>query len=56
MRNPSLSGKKYFYAIGQRCRAKGWSKDQGIQFYGIESAQPYAMIAYDAGYRGLRFN
>lgn len=56
MKNPSLRGKKYFYAIGQRCRAKGLSKDAGIQLYRLDQALPYAMIAYDAGYRGLRFN
>ena len=56
MRNIALSGKKYFYAIGQRVRAKGWSKDQGMEFYKIDSAQPYARIAYDAGFRGLSLN
>jgi hypothetical protein len=53
MKNPSLSGKKYFYAVGQRTRAKGWSKDQGMHFYKIDMAPPYAQIAYDAGFRGL---
>jgi hypothetical protein len=50
-----LTGKKYFYAIGQRSRAKGWTKDQGMEFYKIDAGSPYARIAYDAGYRGLRF-
>ena len=48
-----MSGKKYFYALGQSVRAKGLSKDQGIQLFRIESALPYALIAYDKGFRGL---
>lgn len=48
-----MSGKKYFYALGQRARAIGLTKDQGMIAYQIEAAQPYARIAYDAGYRGL---
>jgi hypothetical protein len=48
-----MSGKKYFYALGQSARAKGLSKDQGMALYAIESAQDYARIAFDAGYRGL---
>jgi hypothetical protein len=48
-----MSGKKYFYALGQRVRAKGLSKDAGIELYKIEAALPYARIAFDAGYRGL---
>jgi len=48
-----MSGKKYFYALGQHCRAKGLSKDQGMAKFRIESADPYARIAFDAGYRGL---
>ena len=48
-----MSGKKYFYALGQRARAKGMTKDQGMSLYSIESAQEYARIAFDAGYRGL---
>ena len=55
MKRVYKAGKKYFYAIGQRCRAKGLTKEQGIQLYKIESALPYALIAYDAGYRGLAF-
>jgi hypothetical protein len=50
-----MTGKKYFYALGQRVRAKGMTKDQGMIFYSIESAQDYARIAFDAGYRGLAF-
>jgi hypothetical protein len=48
-----MSGKKYFYALGQSARAKGLTKDQGMELYAIESAQDYARIAFDAGYRGL---
>jgi hypothetical protein len=51
-----MSGKKYFYALGQRARAKGMSKDQGMALYAIESGPNYARIAFDAGYRGLAFN
>jgi len=28
-----MSGKKYFYAVGQRARAKGMSKIQAEEFY-----------------------
>lgn len=50
-----MSGKKYFYALGQSCRARGLSKDEGMALYGVEAegVQPYARIAFDAGYRGL---
>jgi hypothetical protein len=48
-----MSGKKYFYALGQRTRANGLTKDQGMTMYAIEKAQFYARIAFDAGYRGL---
>jgi hypothetical protein len=48
-----MSGKKYFYALGQSARAKGFTKDQGMTLYCIESGAPYARIAFDAGYRGL---
>ena len=50
-----MSGKKYFYALGQSARAKGFSKDEGMALYHIESdgVLPYARIAFDAGYRGL---
>lgn len=51
-----MTGKKYFYALGQSARAKGMSKDQGMAFYSIDSALDYARIAFDAGYRGLAFN
>lgn len=50
-----MSGKNYFYSLGQSVRARGLSKTQGEALYGIESALPYARIAFDAGYRGLSF-
>lgn len=53
LRKIIMSAKKYFYALGQRCRAKGWTKIQGETFYHLESTQPYAMIYFDKGYRGL---
>ena len=48
-----MSGKKYFYAIGQSARSRGLTKIQGEEFYALDFALPYARIAYDAGYRGL---
>ena len=48
-----MTGKKYFYALGQRARAIGLTKSQGELLYSLENVQPYARIAYDAGYRGL---
>jgi len=48
-----MSGKKYFYALGQSARSKGLTKDQRIEFYCIEAGAPYARIAFDAGFRGL---
>ena len=50
-----MSGKKYFYALGQSARAKGLTKIQGEVVFHLETALPYARIAYDAGYRGLSF-
>lgn len=49
----NMTGKKYFYALGQSVRAKGLTKDQGMEFYRIETGLPYALIAFDAGFRGL---
>ena len=48
-----MSGKKYFYALGQRTRSLGWNKDEGMAFFCIEAGPHYARIAFDAGYRGL---
>ena len=53
MKRLRTAGNKYFYAIGQRVRAKGLSKDAGVLLYRIDAAPPYAMIAYDKGFRGL---
>lgn len=48
-----MSGKKYFYALGQSARARGLTKDQGIALFRLDVALPFALIAFDAGYRGL---
>lgn len=48
-----MTGKKYFYSLGQRTRAWGLTKDQGMAKYSIDAAAHYARIAFDAGYRGL---
>jgi len=48
-----MTGKKYFYGLGQSARARGFTKDEGMTLYRIEAALPYARIAFDAGYRGL---
>lgn len=48
-----MSGKKYFYAIGQSARARRLSKAFAESFHNIDTALPYARIAFDAGYRGL---
>ena len=45
-------GKKYFYALGQRARSLGLTKDQGMTNYGIPT-DGYAQIYFDLGYRGL---
>jgi hypothetical protein len=49
----NMTGKKYFYALGQSSRARGLTKDQGMEFHCIDAVAPYARIAFDAGYRGL---
>jgi hypothetical protein len=48
-----MSGKKYFYALGQSARARGMSKVSAENFYCVESMVDYARIAFDKGYRGL---
>jgi len=53
MKQTRNSGKKYFYAIGQSARARGVSKSYAEAYYMLDSAAPYARIAFDAGYRGL---
>lgn len=50
-----MTGKKYFYAIGQSARSKGLTKLQAELLYSIEDAHHYARIAFDAGYRGLSY-
>jgi len=47
-----MSGKKYFYACGQRARALGMSKVTAEEFY-CKGAYDYARIYFDKGYRGL---
>ena len=49
-----MSGKKYFYALGQSARARGINKLTAENLYCIESAPDYARIAFDKGFRGLR--
>lgn len=53
MKRVRNAGKKYFYALGQKCRAKGIGKEAGIELYKVNAALPYASIAFDAGFRGL---
>lgn len=48
-----MSGKKYFYALGQSARARGWTKAQGETYHQIDAAPDFARIAFDAGFRGL---
>jgi len=55
MKRKSMSGKKYFYSLGQSARSRGFTKDHGLELYKIDSAPPYARIAFDAGFRGLSF-
>jgi hypothetical protein len=55
MKRISFTGKKYFYALGQRVRSLGISKDKGMEFYKLESAPDYARIAFDKGFRGLSY-
>jgi hypothetical protein len=48
-----MSGKKYFYALGQSCRARGLTKGFAEEYYSINTVAHYARIAFDAGFRGL---
>ena len=50
---PRPSERSPHHALGQSVRARGLTKDQGMELYQIEAGEPYARIAYDAGYRGL---
>ena len=47
-----MTGKKYFYAMGQSARARGISKMTAETFY-LQGAPAYARIAFDKGFRGL---
>lgn len=47
------TGKKYFYALGQSARSRGWTKEQGVKYFALEKSLPYALIYFDKGYRGL---
>ena len=47
-----MTGKKYFYAMGQRARATGLSKAVAEDKY-TKGAPAYASIYFDKGYRGL---
>jgi len=53
MKQRKNAGSKYFYSIGQSARARGLSKASAEAYHMIETAAPYARIAFDAGYRGL---
>lgn len=48
-----MSGKKYFYALGQSARARGLTKVQAEALYRIDAALPHASIYFDKGFRGL---
>jgi hypothetical protein len=50
-----MSGKKYFYALGQRVRSMNLPKSVGESLYKLSSGPDYARIAFDAGFRGLAF-
>ena len=47
-----MTGKKYFYAMGQRARAMGLTKASAETKY-TTGALAYASIYFDKGYRGL---
>lgn len=47
-----MTGKKYFYAMGQRARALGMTKMSAEIKY-TTGAPAYASIYFDKGYRGL---
>ena len=47
-------GKKYFYALGQRARSVGLTKEQAMAIYMIPT-DGYGQIYFDKGYRGLSF-
>ena len=47
-----LTGKKYFYAMGQSARDRGLNKSEAEELY-TKGADPYARIYFDKGYRKL---
>jgi len=47
-----VSGKRYFYALGQSARDKGLTKEQGMNLFKIPT-EGYAQIYFDKGYRKL---
>ena len=47
-----MSGKKYFYALGQSCRDRGLTKSQAEDLY-LKGDLDYARIYFDKGYRKL---
>ena len=47
-----MSGKKYFYALGQSARDRGLNKSQAEDLY-LKGAPDYARIYFDKGYRKL---
>lgn len=47
------SAKVHFYGLGQSVRARGITKDRGMELYKIDTVHPFARIAFDKGYRGL---
>jgi len=56
LKGNKMTGKKYFYALGQSVRAKGWTKGMGESYYCLDKAPDYVRIAFDKGFRGLRFS
>ena len=47
-----LTGKKYFYAMGQSASDRGLNKSEAEELY-TKGAAPYARIYFDKGYRKL---
>lgn len=53
LKKENMSGKKYFYGLGQSARARGMTKLVAEKFYRLDCALPYAQIYFDKGFRGL---
>ena len=47
-----MTGKRYFYAMGQSARDRGLNKSLAEEFY-TKGAQDYARIYFDKGFRKL---